>query len=343
VVTHSSPLTDELWHSQSYGREKIRLDKEGISEILVAADSGSDSGAQASDVDESDEFEEEQQQASAQEEEPQAGTSGAGLSNWGLPQGRNITVHPFVGPAKGVKRSEAPHINKDSLPLSVLMLFFAQIFHLLVEQTNLYYQQHVDKQAGPSHRQSDIMMSDMMTFIALALQMGHDLKGTLHDYWSRLRQVHTHFYSETMTRDRFLHILRFLHFADNAQRPDQGEEYDRLWKIRTLFDTLNQAYAKFYNPSEHLAVDKVIVKFKGRVIFRQYIPKKRKCFGIKIYKLCDDSGYTYDMRVYLGKYSRSATDDMTATHATVRHLTCRVEGLGQKLFMDNFFFIPETF
>jgi hypothetical protein len=33
---------------------------------------------------------------------------------------------------------------------------------------------------------------------------------------------------------------------------------------------------KFYNPSEHLAVDKVIVKFQGRVIFRQYIPKKKK-------------------------------------------------------------------
>jgi len=46
-----------------------------------------------------------------------------------------------------------------------------------------------------------------------------------------------------------------------------------------------------------LAVDEVIVKFQGRVIFRQYIPKKRKCFGIKIYKLGDESGYTYDMRV----------------------------------------------
>jgi len=87
-------------------------------------------------------------------------------------------------------------------------------------------------------------------------------------------------------------------------------------------------------------VDEVIVKFQGRVIFRQYIPKKRKRFGIKIYKLCDESdesGYTYDMKVYLGKDSCSATDDMTATHAAVRHLTCRVEGLGHKLFMDNFF------
>ena len=62
----------------------------------------------------------------------------------------------------------------------------------------------------------------------------------------------------------------------------KGEEYDRQWKLRTLFDKLNEAYAKFYNPSEHLAVDEVIVKFKGRVIFRQYIPKKRKRFGVKI-------------------------------------------------------------
>jgi hypothetical protein len=134
-----------------------------------------------------------------------------------------------------------------------------------------------------------------------------------------------------------------LHFADNSVRHDRDEEYDRLWKIRAVFDTLNQAYAKFYNPSEHLALDEVTVKFKGRVIFRQYIPKKRKRFGIKIYKLCDECGYTYDMRVYLGKDSRSATDDMTATHATVRHLTCRVEGLGHKLFMDNFFSSPRLY
>jgi len=51
----------------------------------------------------------------------------------------------------------------------------------------------------------------------------------------------------------------------------------------------------------------------------------------------------YDMTVYLGRDSHSATDDMTATHATVRHLTSRVEGLGHKIFMDNFFSSPRLF
>ena len=49
------------------------------------------------------------------------------------------------------------------------------------------------------------------------------------------------------------------------------------------------------------------------------------------------------MRVYLGKDSHSATDEMTATHATVRHMTRRVEGLGHKIFMDNFFSSPRLF
>jgi hypothetical protein len=76
------------------------------------------------------------------EVEPQAATSRR-LPTWGPRQGRNTNIHPFVSPATGVEKSEAPHINKDSSPLSVLM-FFTEIFHLLVEQTNLYYKQFLD-------------------------------------------------------------------------------------------------------------------------------------------------------------------------------------------------------
>ena len=119
-----------------------------------------------------------------------------------------------------------------------------------------------------------------------------------------------------------------------------------IWQTTEYKDRLlhrESGLPKFYNPLEHLAVEEVIVKFQSRVIFRQYFSKKRKCFGIKIYRLWDKSGYMYDMKVYLGRDSCSATDDMTATHATMRHLTCRVEGLGHKLFMDNFFSSPRLF
>jgi len=45
------------------------------------------------------------------------------------------------------------------------------------------------------------------------------------------------------------------------------------WKIITLFDKLSDACTKFYKSYEHLAVHKITLLFKRRVIFKQYISK----------------------------------------------------------------------
>jgi len=110
-----------------------------------------------------------------------------------------------------------------------------------------------------------------------------------------------------------------------------------------LFDLCNNKFCELYNPTEHLAVDEVIVLYKGRVVFQQYIPKKHKRFGIKIYKLCDSLGYTYDMSMYLGKQRQHATAQITAMHGTVLQVIQRVEGLGHKIVMDNYFTSPAVF
>ena len=59
-----------------------------------------------------------------------------------------------------------------------------------------------------------------------------------------------------------------------------------------LVDKLNDSYAKYYSLTKHLAVDEIIVLFKGRVIVRYYISKKHKQCGMKLYKLCDFKGCT---------------------------------------------------
>ena len=110
--------------------EIIKLDEEAISEFVVA-DTDPGSGSEASDfedyLEEEEEEDQQQQQQASAEIETQAAPSG-GLPTWELPQGRNTNIHPFVSPAKGVKKSEAPHINKDSSPLSVLKMFYHKNF-----------------------------------------------------------------------------------------------------------------------------------------------------------------------------------------------------------------------
>jgi len=107
--------------------------------------------------------------------------------------------------------------------------------------------------------------------------------------------------------DRFFNILRFLHFENNDDPPNQDDpDKDVIWKIRKIFDMLNNKFCEMCNPTERLAVDELIVLYKLRAAFQQYIPKKHKRFGIKIFNLCDSLGYTYDMSVYVGKQRQHA-------------------------------------
>jgi len=85
------------------------------------------------------------------------------------------------------------------------------------------------------------------------------------------------------------------------------------------------------------------VLFTVRVILKQYIPKKHKQFGIKLYKLRDFRGYTYNMTVYLEKDRQHVTSSTTASHATVTGLAARSGHVGHKLYMGNFFSSPASY
>jgi hypothetical protein len=52
------------------------------------------------------------------------------------------------------------------------------------------------------------------------------------------------------------------------QQDVNDNKYDRFWKMRILFDQLNDKYAKFYSSSEHLAMDEVTALFRRRFIFK---------------------------------------------------------------------------
>ena len=264
---------------------------------------------------------------------------------WTLPsRPQERVVHAFTGGPCGRKDVEAPHITEDSTPLSVFLLYFAEIISLLVVETNRYYHQYLDTLEDAPSPVPDITESEMFLFLAVTIQMGHCLRDRLTDYWSTSENFYTPFYSSTMKRDRYWHILRFLHFTDNRNDTQNADEnFGRLWKMRNIFEIIDRTFSKFYNPTEHLAVDEVVVLFKGRVVFRHCMPNKGKGFGMKIYKLCDSNGYTYDLKVDLRKDRQSTAQRSMAAHAIVTELTRKVEGRGHKLYLDSFFSSPALF
>ncbi|XP_044133452.1 piggyBac transposable element-derived protein 4-like [Bufo gargarizans] len=146
-----------------------------------------------------------------------------------------------------------------------------------------------------------------------------------------------------MSRQRYEILLKFFHFNDNSQCPSNSSpDYDRLYKIRPLLDYLSEKCLTVYTPSENVSVDESLVKFKGRLHFKQFLPSKRARYGIKLYKLCESTtGYTSAFRVYQGRDSelnpQGCPAGLGANGKVVWELMGPLLQKGYKLFIDNYY------
>jgi len=113
---------------------------------------------------------------------------------WTLPpQPQRHVVHNFTGAPNGKSR-EAAHVTSESTPLSVLLLFFAEIITLLVVETNRYYHQFLENSDDGHSPEREVTEVEMFAFLVLTLQMGHIVQGRLEDYWTKMEQLRTPFY-----------------------------------------------------------------------------------------------------------------------------------------------------
>ena len=101
-------------------------------------------------------------------------------------------------------------------------------------------------------------------------------------------------FSSVMPRERFQPIMRFLHFGDEPQQPD-----DRLAKVRFLINHLNNTMPEIYTPYKELSLDESMMLWRGRLVFRQYIKNIHK-YGVKFFELCTDDGLVFKIEMYSG-------------------------------------------
>ena len=166
-------------------------------------------------------------------------------------------------------------------------------------------------------------------------------KPNLKMYWLTEQLLSTPVFSKIMKCDRFLLILKFLHFNNNDDLDFDLNEESRDWlhKIRPFLDLSCERFRKVYQLGKTLSVDESLVLFKGRLKFKQYIKTKRSFFGIKIYELATSHGITLDLWVYSGKRMFGEDDpnsDMPSTETIPSVLMEPFLGKGHVLYTDNF-------
>ena len=137
--------------------------------------------------------------------------------------------------------------------------------------------------------------------LGLCILIGVVKKPVIKLHWSTKVMLATPFYSELLPRDRFLQILSNMHFANNAD----NDGTDRLFKIRHVVETIISNFRETFTPYQNIATDVSLLKFHGRLGFKQYNPSKRVRLGIKVYKVFQSSGpaagYTWNMEIYCGQ------------------------------------------
>ena len=272
---------------------------------------------------------------------------------WTAARGHTPVTHPFRGTVTGKSR-----INVDTEgfePINYFSLFLDDdLLQMFMEETNRYAAQwileHEEQMRKPRARAKQwtpVTKEEMQTFIGQTLLMGLVKKPTLQMYWSRDVLYSTPVFPAVMHRDRYLLILKFWHFNNNANAPDPRDPgRDRLFKLRPLIDHLEKRFQAVYTMSQGVVLDESLVLWKGRLYFRQYLPLKRATFGIKIYILCEVTGYTYKFRIYAG--AQDPAHDITnmipedarqmgKIDQLVIHMMRALLNLGHTLYVDNYY------
>ena len=143
-----------------------------------------------------------------------------------------------------------------------------------------------------------------------------------------------------MTRNTFQKILQFLHFSDNSNSDATDHGRNKLFKVRDIIDFSVDCFKTVYIPSGKISIDEKLLLYKGRLSFRQYISSKRARSGIKLFILCEDSGYLWNSFDYLGKTTINENQHQLERRigksgVVVTSLLSDLLSLGYKLFVDN--------
>lgn len=229
-----------------------------------------------------------------------------------LPTSRNTEVwfNPLGKQPSIIPYTECPGLKPFSLRSSMSAAKPAEFYSLLVpdsifeyiaEETNRFALQTLNKSATKSYRMQKWIPTDcheIKRFFGILIWMGIVKLPQLSLYWSTNKCFEQQFVKSIMSRNRFELILRMLHFANNEINHNKD---DRLFKVRHLLDMLNANFKYHYTPNQEICVDESLIPFRGRVIFRQYNKNKRHKYGIKLFKLCSNPGYTVKVQVYVGK------------------------------------------
>lgn len=175
----------------------------------------------------------------------------------------------------------------------------------------------------------------MRTFFGILMLMGINYLPQMRLYWSANPIYSNMLIKKQIKRTRFDILVKLLHFLNNE---DNVANKDRLFKIRHIQQVICEKFQEILVPAD-VVIDETMVLWRGRSVFRQYLPAKSHKYGVKIYKPCTPGRYTYNLKIYSGKNDAPAAGNNEYGHGNSVSMEL-LDGLldyGRILYVDNFY------
>ncbi|KRZ71345.1 PiggyBac transposable element-derived protein 3 [Trichinella papuae] len=204
----------------------------------------------------------------------------------------------------------------------------AMVEHIVIH-TNLYARRDCNnKTFGASKK-------DIENFLGIVMLSGYHSLPHVQHYWSTQPDMGVPLVYNTMSRNRFIELKKYIHFADN-QKLTKG---DKLSKVTPLYDMLNKLLAQFGVFHSLLSVDEAMVPYFGRHSAKMFIRGKPIRFGYKIWMLCGNDGYPYHMSIYQGKDEQASKEPLgtRVVMKMVDFISANSAAHAHELYFDNFF------
>jgi len=247
---------------------------------------------------------------------------------------RSSNVIKFTSGLKG------PALNVNT-PEELWSVFITpEIIDILVEHTNSIIATMKDNYTQ-SCRTNDTDHIELKAVIGLLMLAGiyHANRLNLEEIWST-DGTGIEVFRLTMSLNRFRFLMRCLRFDDKATRAER-KKVDKLAPIRQIFEMFVENCKANYVPSEFVTIDEMLVAFRGKCSFRQYIPSKPAKYGIKIHAMCDaKTFYVYNMEIYAGLQPEGPykTDKVyNSSIAVVTRLISTISQSARNVTFDNWY------
>ncbi|XP_008421750.1 piggyBac transposable element-derived protein 4-like [Poecilia reticulata] len=241
-----------------------------------------------------------------------------------------------------------PGIQLDVLapysPKELFLLFFsADTVKTICDNTNRYAAKNQAR--GKKYKWVKVDTDELYKFLGLLIYMSLVQLPCVQDYWKQNHFLSVLTPAKVMARDRFRTIMWNIHLSNPEEDVKNDEKkgtpgYDKLFRLRPVYDEILRACQAYYHPKREIAVDERMVATKAKTSMTQYMKNKPNKWGLKLFVLAESiSGYTLSFSLYTGKTS-SPSEHGLSYDVVMSLIQPSYLGTGYHIYMDNYYTSP---